>query len=138
MKVRLVCIVGMLLAACGLSAVADPLGWFDKAPFEYNGNDFHDRIEFRVSVGKAGSAEAIVMPKVELEDDQLPRTGKITVNDKVYKFAELKDREGRYTLYASLPVEAIPVKGNFTFAMIVEDATGHRLVDMATEQLISE
>ncbi|MCB9853607.1 MAG: hypothetical protein H6819_10970 [Phycisphaerales bacterium] len=141
MRIRKLAILSAILVLVGLTAmtaVADPLGWFDKAPFEYSGNDFHDRIEFQALVWPDGSAEVLVKPKRQLPPEQLPAAGLITVNTKEYKFAKRDDRDGNPTLYASLPVEAIPMEGQVIVSMTVTDETGHKLIYKYAELTLNE
>lgn len=138
MKFKIIAAFCVLAAISGVTALADPLGWFSKPPLEYVGNDFHDRVEYRVAVWDDGSVEAIVTPKVDLPEEQRPAVGEIRVNDKAYRFAKRKNQEGKDTLYASLPVGAIPIHGDFTLSIVVEDSTGHRLVETSTEQDVEE
>lgn len=141
MRIRKLAILSSILVLVGvtaMTAVADPLGWFNDAPFEYSGNDFHDRIEFQALVWPDGSAEVLVKPKRALPLEQLPAEGLITINSKEYKFAKRKDRDGNPTLYASLPVGAIPMQGELVVSMTVTDETGYKLIDENAEMNLND
>lgn len=129
MKIRLTATLSALISVTAITAYADPLGWFKTPPVRFYGRDVDRRIEYSFGFWEDGSGELIVTPTRELPDEQLPAAGLVTVENQEYRFSQRKDKEGKTVLYASLPVGAIPVDSAFYVSVVVEDATGHRLVD---------
>ncbi len=115
--------VGFLVTTCTFVVLADPLGWFSKAPFEWIDTDLEGRISISISGWPDGSVEALVRPRRELAEDEFPSYGHISINDTVYKFAPRTDKNGEWTFYASLPVGAVPLNGDFVCEILIKDRT---------------
>ncbi len=129
MRLRSIWILGLLVGLTGLTAVADPMGWFKDPPFECSGTDPDEKIKFTIYAWADGSVEAIIRPLRELSAVELPNSGSIKINEQEYKFAPREDKEGKWTFYASVPVRGIPLDANFTFSMIIKDGNGVAMLD---------
>lgn len=129
--------VFLTFAAGAYVLFANPIGWSDKPNLEYWSMDFDKRVELHLAIWKDGSAEAWVRPIQHLPEEQLPRTGLLTVDDKSYKFAERIDRDGQWGFFCSVPVEGIPMQGSFVLDLVVDDSTGHRLLHEHTEPTLN-
>ncbi len=127
--------IWILTLCAGITAttIADPLGWFERAPFEWSGTDLDEKISFDIAGWPDGSAEALIRPLYELPESERPGYGVIRINDKSFKFAPRKDRDDKWTFYASVPVDTIPLTGEFEFEMEIQDNTGKTMLKRSFE-----
>ena len=124
---------GVLLSASAVTVVADPLGWFSLANFEWTGSDLKSRVNFSIGAWKDGSAEFVVEPIGESPPlENIPHSGEVWINEKVYQFGEREIEAGRKVLYASIPVGGLPLATGFAFEMWVYNAAGEQLLHRST------
>lgn len=129
MRLKIVLVCAAVLGAAGLTALADPMGWNESPLFTFKGEGRGRTVDFIIEVWEDGSAVYRVVPKVDLPEEKLPTVGSIILNGKEFKFAQRETKEGKKYLFASLPVGAVPLDGNYEYTAKIYDGTGFLLVD---------
>lgn len=121
------------LSATTITAFANPLGWFERVPFERNGTDLDRKIGFAITGWPDGSAEVLITSLFDLPQNQMPGNGLVRINDTTFKFAPRMDNDGKEVFYASIPVDTVPLLGQFEFEMLIEDKDGNTMIRRSFE-----
>ena len=131
MRSRVFLAVGLLLGVSALTAIADPISWFDGVTtFKKTFKCSREQPCWLIAEAwDDGSANFRVVPMTpDWAEDKLPHHGVITVNGTRFDMAQRRE-DGKTILFGSVPVGTFDLSEPMTYTLLAYDEYETKLVD---------